>query len=238
MLVLRGVILGAFVVCTFASGVPVLMYHEIRTPNISDTALRRDLSCSPDQFNQHLDWIEKQEYITITSGQLLRIPLSKKSIMLTFDDGRKSHYEAASLLHQRGMVGVFYINSASIGTPEHLTRSQIIEMSRMGMEIGSHTVTHPDLRRLSRARLLVELATSKKQLQRLIYQPVNSLAYPSGAYDQGVISAAIRSGYTSARTTDRGVFKGRDPFRVPVIRIHPTTTTRDLARMVMKGYNK
>lgn len=237
MPVLRGMIIGAFVVCAFALGVPVLMYHEIRTPNLTDTALRRDLSCSPEQFTKHLDWLGKMGSGTITSGQLLRIIIPNKSVMLTFDDGRKSHYEAASLLHKRGMVGVFYINSAAIGTPEHLSRAQIVEMSRMGMEIGSHTVTHPDLRRLPRARLLVELATSKKELQRIIDQPVNSLAYPSGAYDQGVISAVIRSGYTSARTTERGLFNGHDPFRIPVIRIHPTTTTRDLARMVMKGYN-
>jgi len=211
------------------------MYHEIRTPNVNDTDLRRDLSCSPQQFIQHLNWIERQGYVTITSGQLLRIPCPKRPIMLTFDDGRESCYFAASELLRHGMRGVFYVNTAAMGKANHLTRLQIIDMSRMGMEIGSHTVSHTDLRNLSMKQLLFELSHSKKVLQELTGQPINSLAYPSGGYDQKVIKAVKHLGYFSARTTGSGCFLGLDPFRIPVIRVHPSTTPQNLARMIKNG---
>ena len=220
---LRIIVVGVIMNGMFASVTPVLMYHEIRTPNVADSVLRKDLSCSPQSFSAHLKWLAGQGYTTITTGQLIKDQACTKSIMLSFDDGRESSYFAAKELKQRGLVGVFYINTAAIGTAHHLSSSQIIEMSRMGMEIGSHTVSHPDLRSISTKQRSIELKHSKDVLSRLIAAPVTSLAYPSGAFNQSVISAAVLSGYLTARTTEQGVYRGNNAFRIPVIRIHSTT---------------
>lgn len=212
-----------------ATSIPVLMYHEIRSPDPHDSALRRDLSCSPAQFEAHLEWIAKQGYTTITSGQLASVSSNNKPmIMLTFDDGRESHYVAYELLKKYGLKGVFYVNTAVVGTPLHLSCQQLIEMDNAGMEIGSHTVTHRDLRTLSPRKLLDELTKSQAYLEQLLHHSVKSLAYPSGCYNQKIVVATKAAGYLSARTTRPGLFTRKDFFQIPVIRIHPTTTTRDL----------
>ena len=226
---------GMLLAYSSASGIPVLMYHEIRTSAKNDTELRKDLSCSREHFLQHLDWINKQGYTTITTGQLVRYDQSKKYIMLTFDDGRASLNWAANVLHQRGMVGVFYINTGAIGTSEHLSKKQITDMSQIGMEIGSHTVSHCDLRMISRKQLTYELTQSKRVLEELISRSIESLAYPSGRYNQKVIKSVKESGYLTARTTEFGVHYGKNNYKIPVIRIHPTTTTRDLVQIERYG---
>jgi peptidoglycan/xylan/chitin deacetylase (PgdA/CDA1 family) len=68
----------------------------------------------------------------------------------------------------------------------------------MGVEIGSHTVSHPHLTRLGDSELAIELRTSKERLEDELERPCRFLAYPYGEHDARVRAAARSAGYDGA----------------------------------------
>jgi peptidoglycan/xylan/chitin deacetylase (PgdA/CDA1 family) len=63
------------------------------------------------------------------------------------------------------------------------------------VRLGSHTVTHPRLDRLDSARLLRELAESRKALEAMTGAPVRMLSLPFGACSPAVVAMAGQVGY-------------------------------------------
>jgi peptidoglycan/xylan/chitin deacetylase (PgdA/CDA1 family) len=91
-------------------------------------------------------------------------------------------------------------------------------LASRGVEIGSHSVSHPILSRIPDDRARLEVVASKARLEREIGRPVVGFAYPNGhaadftAADVGRLRAA---GYRYACAADRGVNRsGCDPFRL------------------------
>lgn len=75
---------------------------------------------------------------------------------------------------------------------------QICEMASSGIDFGSHTVTHPNLTRLSDQDLTRELIESKRLLETHLQRSIESIAYPIGtlsAFDQRVTTATARHGF-------------------------------------------
>ena len=100
-----------------------------------------------------------------------------------------------------------------------------------GHEIGSHTVSHPDLTIVDRKRLEDEVGGSKRDLEAITGRPVVTFCYPAGEYDREVIAAVERAGYRMALTTDRGGSIATDePFRIPRYRIKEKTRIRSVLR--------
>lgn len=88
-----------------------------------------------------------------------------------------------------------------------LSWDQVREMAAAGIAFGSHSVTHPNLARLSDAELGWELAESKRVLEASLQRPIVTLAYPIGtrtAFDERVMAAAKRAGFQLALSYIRG----------------------------------
>jgi peptidoglycan/xylan/chitin deacetylase (PgdA/CDA1 family) len=66
--------------------------------------------------------------------------------------------------------------------------------------IGSHTVTHPKLPRLSSAEARAELAGSRDQLEQALGRPVTLLAFPYGRYSREIVQLCREAGYTRVFT--------------------------------------
>ncbi len=82
-----------------------------------------------------------------------------------------------------------------------LTWDEARSLRGHGFNIGSHTVEHPILSRLSPEALLRELRGSKLQLEKELGVPADSLAFPNGGasdYTPEVIEATRQAGYQSA----------------------------------------
>lgn len=111
---------------------------------------------------------------------------------------------------------------------ETMTWDQLAEMADAGMEIGSHTVSHPILTRLSAAGAAAELAGSRAVLEERLGRPVRHFAYPNGqpADLSGDLARMVReAGYRSACTTVAGrVTRGSDPYLLPRIGVYGNTT--------------
>jgi peptidoglycan/xylan/chitin deacetylase (PgdA/CDA1 family) len=64
---------------------------------------------------------------------------------------------------------------------EFLSWDEARELAGMGFEIGSHTVEHPILSRINRARMATELRDSKAAIERELGQRCIAIAYPNGS---------------------------------------------------------
>lgn len=129
---------------------PILMYHRIedyeRLPDNQKSWVRKDLTTSPENFVQQLDFLQAKGYQTVTLQDIEKAVLQKdkdffnrKLVMLTFDDGYKEHYTIVfPELKKRNMRGVFGIYTKS----REISPEQLKEMHNNGMEIVSHTVSH------------------------------------------------------------------------------------------------
>lgn len=108
-----------------------------------------------------------------------------------------------------------------------LSGDELVRLCDGGLiEVGAHTVTHPDLRALSDVAQLDELRSSKRELEDRLGRPVQGLAYPYGGVGAGSAAAARSAGFAYACTAEEGtVGSGTDPLLVP--RLHVEDWTGD-----------
>jgi peptidoglycan/xylan/chitin deacetylase (PgdA/CDA1 family) len=126
------------------------------------------------------------------------------AVVLTFDDGYLSVLDQAlPIMQSFGFRGTAYIISGFVGLNAEQARNanryidrdllgwqQLSELVNCGMEIGSHTVDHPDLTRLHPQLCESELSESREKLQQKLQVPVESFAYPFGFMNPAVCAAA------------------------------------------------
>jgi len=73
--------------------------------------------------------------------------------------------------------------------------SNIIEMSKSGIDFGSHTHTHEILQYASDETILSELETSRNIIEQKIGKPVRYFCYPNARYREDNSSILDRAGY-------------------------------------------
>src|SRR5262245_37741658 len=86
---------------------------------------------------------------------------------------------------------------------------QAREMADAGVEIGSHTLTHPILTSLGDDRLREEVSQARARLQAELGRKVETFCYPNGDYDLRTQSEVSRAGYQCAVTTELGLNNGQ-----------------------------
>jgi peptidoglycan/xylan/chitin deacetylase (PgdA/CDA1 family) len=93
-----------------------------------------------------------------------------------------------------------------------VTWGQAREMDAGGLEIGSHTVTHPILTKADDGQLRRELRDSRARLEAELGRGVDLFCYPNGAFDERVRRETESAGYLCAVTTLHGLNERRaDP---------------------------
>jgi peptidoglycan/xylan/chitin deacetylase (PgdA/CDA1 family) len=71
---------------------------------------------------------------------------STKYVSILFDDGLQDQFDQAlPVLLQYGFKASFGIITADIGGDSRMGQSQLQQLAAQGMDIGSHSKTHPDL---------------------------------------------------------------------------------------------
>jgi peptidoglycan/xylan/chitin deacetylase (PgdA/CDA1 family) len=190
--------------------VPILMYHYIRVNPDPRDRVGYNLSVTPDDFSRQMDWLEVNGYHPVTLEDLRGYVLGgsglpSRPVVLTFDDGYRDLYSTAfPVLLRHQFKSVAYIVPGFLGSPSNVTADQVLEMEANGVEIGSHTVSHADLTRLSAGDLHREVFDSKAMLEALVGHPVLDFCYPAGRFNDAVVKAVEAAGYLSATTTQPG----------------------------------
>ena len=88
-----------------------------------------------------------------------------------------------------------------------------------GVEIGSHTVSHPRLTRLGDDELRAELLMSRERLEDELGRRCPFLAYPYGDEDSRVHRAAKAAGYDGAYALP-GDEASPQPFALPRVGVY------------------
>ncbi len=107
--------------------IPVVMYHSI---GIVDREWHWNfLTCPYKVFEDQLKWLKKTGYSTLNFQEVYdyiinEIPVPKKSVFLTFDDGYLDNYVFAyPLLKKYGMKGTIFVNSDFVDKRKVLRRT-------------------------------------------------------------------------------------------------------------------
>ena len=86
------------------------------------------------------------------------------------------------------------------------------------IDIGGHSITHPELANLSVSEQDHELRTSKDRLEHVLGRDITALAYPHGSCSSDTKRLAAEAGYAFACGTQRlPVQRGSDPYELPRI---------------------
>ncbi len=188
---------------------PILMYHYIRTPPSPRTDfLGYRLSVAPGDFQAEMDWLYLHGYHAVNFNQVRayfagQAALPSRPVVITLDDGYRDLYTTAfPILEAHGFTAVAYIVSGFVDSPRYVTRDQVVQMDRAGIEIASHTVDHADMSRANAGMASYELFQSKRWLESLLGHPVVDFAYPSGRYSARTVSLLRQMGYDTAVIED------------------------------------
>jgi len=163
------------------------------------------------------------------------VSLPDKPVIITFDDGWDDIYNVAyPMLRDHGMRATFFISTNWIENLEGVVSwAQLEEMSAGGMELGSHSVTHPYLTEADPEWMKYEIEGSKEALETHTNKTVTALAYPFGLYDDTVIEAVKTAGYLAACTIDAGATATADGLlTLPRTWVYNWTTLEDFAGLL------
>ena len=173
-----------------------------------------------------------------------RTALPGHGVIVTFDDAYRDFAQVAwPLLKEHGFGALLFVVTGAVGdTNRWSARSdekvpllgweEIAAVHSEGVEISSHSISHPFLPAQSPAEVVREVAGSRATLTRRLGAPPKALAYPYGASDEAVEHLAGACGYTYGLTCrgERGRFD--DPLlSLPRIEIEGGD---DLGRFIAK----
>jgi peptidoglycan/xylan/chitin deacetylase (PgdA/CDA1 family) len=231
----------------FQTGVPILMYHKIAPP--PPGARLKGLYVRPERFAQQLDELAGAGFVTCHPG----VPSGagwKQQVALTFDDGFRNVWEhalAPLAAHRFTAIQFLVVNfigrwnqwdirDGEVREPL-MDAAQVREWIRAGNRIGSHSLSHPDLTRLSMRDAREEIMTSKKKLEDLFGVGVEDFCYPYGNWNETLREVVLEAGYRTACSTDFGVNTVEvSPFSLRrIMARHPTRNLKVLKDRLLGG---
>ena len=229
----------------------VVMYHLI-------DAEEGEWTRTPENFRKDLELLKQEGFYPVNVRDLaagnIDIPAGKSPVVITFDDSSIGQYhiledgsldpncavaimqaevEAGGWASRASFFPLIDVDVASreiFGQPD-LKREKLRNLVEWGYEVGSHTVTHLNLKKASKTEAVKQLAQSKAILEELIGggYSVTSLAVPFGEYPDSddILARGEYNGITYAYTAALSVVpelcpspfstKFR-PFHIPRIR--------------------
>lgn len=200
----------------FATGIPILMYHKIGARPAG--ARLKGLYLGTAHFDRQLAQLKEAGYSTPPLGRIVGGVVPPRSLALSFDDGFSSVFDnALEILNRHQLQAVLFLVANLVGKTNEwdLREGEVIEplmdatqvrtWLASGHEIGSHTLTHARLSRLSLRDAREEISASKKRLEDLFAVPIEHFCYPYGEYDDHVRNLVMEAGYRTACTTEFGI---------------------------------
>lgn len=189
--------------------IAVLMYHYVEINKNKDDFKRDSLNTLPFIFEQQMITLKNAGYKFIFPSEIpqaLSDTSPQKYVVITFDDGYRTFYSYTyPIIKKHQIKSVNYIIYNHIGRQNNMDASMIETLVKDGLvEIGSHTLNHPDLTSINSAQLKLEIIESKNLLEKRFNTKVTSFCYPYGFYNEKLFPLAKEAGYLTAVTTKEG----------------------------------
>jgi len=207
----------------------ILLFHRV-----TDAIPEDSLTISTARFERVCRMLRRFRVVPL--GEVFNLIRSGKKIpartvAITFDDSYRDNLFAARVLARFGLPASFFLPTEFIDTDRvfpwdrhlppmpNLTWDDVHEMIRMGFEIGSHTVTHANLGKVTFDHAQREIIESKRLLESRLGRPVRWLAYPFGGVKDlrsELVSYIEEAGYDGCLSAFGGfVYPGCDARVLP-----------------------
>lgn len=249
-LLTKYVFLGAAQRQLYRNGPVILMYHRIGNPPAD--APDPFLYDTAEEFDGHLTQAKLAglHFVSLAEAIANGKP-QPNTAAVTFDDGCLSTFtDALPILVKHKVRATQFIVAGRIGglnewdiskddVPTRLMdASQIREWLAAGQDIGSHTVTHRNLRKVALHEARGEIVDSKKQLEDLFGVAIDHFAFPYGGWRESGVREVVRdAGYRAAVVTDFGV-SGSTNDLFSLRRISPLTDRQLIEKVWHRGWRK
>lgn len=188
--------------------VMVLGYYRFTEPGATGPNVNPN-RLSGETFAKQLAWLRDNDFQVISLSQLVAhlksgSPLPEHAVVITVNNGYNNAVTvAAPILHQFSFPWSFLVYTDFIEqSPKAVTWSNIIDLSKEGVEVGSQTKSHPWLTEPGSKTteqydkwLANELTGSRRMLELKLKQPITVLAYPYGNFNDTVEKKALSLGY-------------------------------------------
>jgi peptidoglycan/xylan/chitin deacetylase (PgdA/CDA1 family) len=181
----------------------ILMYHAI------DSSLRDRLAVTRERFAEQMEYLAGNNFQVLSLQDGVRELAAgrdlDRTVVLTFDDGYRNFLTtAAPILQEHRFTATLFVVTGRLGGTTQwnstdkncaiLNHDELCELKSHGFHLGSHTVTHADLRTLDEAKLAQELSDSHTTIARL-GETFIPFAYPGGTFTPRERDAVERAGY-------------------------------------------
>src|ERR1700691_5938431 len=219
-------------------GCVVLYYHSVAKQH-------REL------FAQQMDLILRCAKL-ISATQEEPCGPGERYVAITFDDGLESVLEnALPEMESRKIPSTMFIVVQSLGdfpcwipdgprsdaTQKVMSIEQLRHLSSDLVTVGSHTLTHPNLRRVDQAQARSEISASAAELQRILYMDVSLFSFPYGEFNSRLIQLCRDAGYERVFTTlPTLAFCGPDEFVSGRVTVEPTDWPIEFRLKILGAY--
>jgi peptidoglycan/xylan/chitin deacetylase (PgdA/CDA1 family) len=221
--------------------VPILMYHYISEPPEDADKYRKDLSVTPEDFEEQMAYLVKKGFESVDLYDLSlaitnKRDLPEKPVVITLDDGYVDNYtNAFPILEEKGLEATFFVVTDFIdeGREGYLSWDMVKEMADAGMRIEPHSKTHPDLSEAERDYVIYEILGSQETIAAHIGHTPRYFCYPGGRYNEETIEILNELNFWGAVTTADGPWHGfNDRFEWSRTRMRNTTALAEFADLV------
>jgi len=220
--------------------IPILMYHALEDeqhPSGQHSDSERVYVLQLQQFQQQMLYLKTQGFTPILASQIHQHDLPKRPIVITFDDGHVSNFHLAlPILLSLNFVATFFITTGFINQSHYLNPKQIQYLANSGMEIGSHSVSHPFFNDLTAHQARYELSHSKKQLAYITGQKIETFSAPGGRLHTETYQLARQQGYKLTFCSKFGLYQNRRVHsNIPRIAMKFNTSLQDFKQIVSQN---
>jgi len=204
-----------------------LAYHAVDRPEVAAPD-PNEVVIAPDLLESQLELLLARGYRFVTASELLDLHGPGRPpdgvALVTFDDGWLDQVTVAlPILRRLEIRATFFLCPGLWGNHADemgragrvMTPQDVAVLSAAGMEIGAHSVNHPDLRRVDQRTLEQELEGSRRELELIVGDRCRTMAYPFGVSDQRVRDATARAGFELAFRFSAGPWVAYDMPRLP-----------------------
>jgi peptidoglycan/xylan/chitin deacetylase (PgdA/CDA1 family) len=211
-----------------ASRIPALEYHD------SEYKGGEKIQMTTQWFLDQMQWLSDNGFKTLTSQELLQFVLGnsrppQKSCFLRFDVGLPVYKNFQEIivpaLVKYSFHGAFFVLTSNIKDTQpakgnFICWSHLREWEKTGcIEVGSHSINHPDFRPAGTPTRLWELRESKRVIESKLGHPISLFSWPYDSIPNHPETLLKLFGYTlgfAGPRIERSIlFKDANQFSLP-----------------------
>jgi peptidoglycan/xylan/chitin deacetylase (PgdA/CDA1 family) len=197
----------------------VLMYHSVQKYDADPY----QITVHPERFDRQMRWLRRRGLRGVGMRELLRARQAGRGaglVGLTFDDGYRDFVtEVLPALDRHGFTATVFVVAGGLGghnvwdapgpRKSLMTAADVRRVAGIGIEIGSHSLSHVPLPEATDGELFAEVRSSRLLLAEIARSAVTGFCYPYGGVGEREVAAVRAAGYDYACAVTATPLAGR-----------------------------